>query len=326
MSMSARIILDSVGPNEVRLTTFELILPRIVLAEFNTHRMLSRNSASSRAIPVEKMLERTRTDPFIPDYWGKNQKGMQAEEELSRTQQDEARQIWQFAARNARNSAQALKDIGVHKQITNRLLEPFLWHTIIFTATELDNFIALRANKMAAPEIRKPAEMLVDVYHASKPMQLQAGEWHLPLVTRYDLMKSDGDNIVDFKKNPGGYFVPGVWVIQNTQAQTTWEEIEMDWLYWAKISAARCARTSYLTHEGKRDLSEDEGMYLKLTTSGHMSPLEHLAKALTRAEWERLAHLQATEWMESRIPVGNFYGWDQLRKQIKNEHNFGLLQ
>ena len=83
MSYDARIIADSMGPNGARVTTFELTMPRIVLAEHNTHRMYSRNAASSRAIPVEKMLTPIEEAPMLPVWWGKNQSGMQAREVLS---------------------------------------------------------------------------------------------------------------------------------------------------------------------------------------------------------------------------------------------------
>lgn len=303
---SARVILDSIGPNNVRLTTFEVTIPRIVLAEFNTHRMFSRNSASSRAIPVEKMLKRVQDDPFIPSYWGKNQKGMQAEEELSPEAQDIARRKWRGAKENARISAEELLEIGVHKQLTNRLIEPFMWHTIVFTATELENFYALRANKMAQPEIRIPAEMLIAAFEESTPMRLEAGEWHLPFVTNYDLRR----------------LATGTWAWEGVAPL---EPAKVDWPFWCKVSAARCARVSYLTHEGKRDLSADIARHDDLVSNGHMSPLEHPAMALTTKQWKALANAMAVEWIERRVPVGNFWGWHQYRKTIENEHNFRLI-
>ena len=311
---NARVILDSIGPNGARLTTFELTLPRIVLAEFNTHRMFARNSASSRAIPVEKMLRRVLEDPFVPEYWGKNQKGMQAEQELLKEEQECAEEEWLYARDRAVDSARSLLNIGVHKQLTNRLIEPWLWHTIIFTATELDNFYALRANKMAQPEFRTPAEMLLDVYHASKPMELEAGEWHLPLVTNYEVFLSDATH--------------RTWKRPNVEEDGRMRDQVMDqdeWKYWAKVSVSRCARISYLTHEGKRDLSEDIAKHDELLTNGHMSPFEHPAMALTRTQWQALARSMANEWIERRIPTGNFWGWHQYRKTLRNEHDFSKI-
>jgi len=303
MTYAARIILDSIGPNGARLTTFEVTMPRIVLAEFNTHRMFSRNSASSRAIPVEKMLARVKEHPFFPAYWGKNQKGMQADVELTSQEQDEAAYEWSRAADEMIARAEKLRVIGVHKQITNRLLEPFMWHTVVFTATELTNFFALRDSRMAAPEIQKPAHLIVEAYENSKPMQLRAGEWHLPFVAFQELLRG----------HDGEWF----GAILPTQE---------DWIYWAKVSAARCARVSYLTHEGKRDPNADVELYERLVSQGHMSPLEHPAMALTELQWRDQAREAAQLWAEQRIPVGNFWGWRQLRKELSHEHDFSLLQ
>jgi len=289
----ARIILDSVSPMGARLTTFEMVMPRIVLAEFNTHRMFSRNSASSRAIPVEKMIAKVIDDPFVPTYWGKNQKGMQADEELSEAVQGLAKAEWLGARNEMVIRSKSLLDLGVHKQLTNRLLEPFLWHTVVFTATELDNYRALRDSSKAQPEIAIPTRMLFELYDASKPTALLPGQWHLPFVTRYE----DEGLMGDLAAANGP-------------------------LFWPRVSAARCARTSYLTHEGKRDFGADTKLYESLAESGHMSPLEHPAKALSSITWEIESVRQMKAWIADRIPCGNFWGWQQLRKLIPFEHNF----
>lgn len=176
----ARIERDSITQYGERLTTVVCTLPRIVLAELNTHRDKSRSSASSRAIPVDKQIQRLLDDPFVPVYWGKNQKGMQAEEELTQEEIMKAKEVWFEARAQAINSAIDLKNVRVHKQITNRLLEPFMWHTVIISATEWSNFFNLRVHKDAQPEFKKAAEMILEVRNASKPKLLAAGEWHLP--------------------------------------------------------------------------------------------------------------------------------------------------
>lgn len=124
MGFAAKVVQDSVSPNGVRLTTMEARFPRIILAELNTHRMFSRNSASSRAIPVTRMMEQVRTDPFIPVHFGKNQPGMQANAELEGDARKCAEEAWLAASVDALRYAQVLLDLGLHKQITNRLLEP----------------------------------------------------------------------------------------------------------------------------------------------------------------------------------------------------------
>lgn len=290
MGYECRILADSLSPQGVRLTTMQVTFPRIVLAEFNTHRVFSRNSASSRAIPVQKQIQRVLEDPFIPTYWGRNQKGMQAETELDAFEQRNAQLEWLLARDHAVTRAKALLNIGVHKQITNRLLEPFMWHTVIVTATEWANFFALRCNPMAQPEIRIVAEMMRKEYVWSTPVDKRPSEWHLPLVPDYaDL----------------------------TAGQVGYSEKDI-----ATISCGRCARVSYLTHNGVRDPSADLDLAERLRTSGHMSPFEHAAVvAETHDEafnfWTHEGHI----W-ESGF-IGNFRApWVQFRKLIPNEEVF----
>jgi len=276
MSYSAKILKDSLSPSGIRLVTAELTIPRVVLSEFNTHRNFSRNSASSRAIPIEKMIERALNDTFIPFYWGKNQKGMAAEEELSPELQEAAQVQWLAARDQMIERVKIMSQIGVHKQITNRLLEPWLYQTIIVTATEWENFFGLRCNKDAQPEIKKGAEMLRDAIDVSTPKQLLGGQWHLPLTDDFDdLLKS-------------GFSIPEI----------------------VKISVGRCARVSYLTHDGVRDPKADIELCDKLLKSGHLSPMEHAARPFTH----RLD--PAHEF------YGNLRGWVSFRKLQPNERVF----
>lgn len=273
---SAKILKDSMAKCGSRLTTMEVTIPRIVLAEFNTHRVFTRNSASSRAIPVEKMIKRVTEDCFTPLYWGKNEKGMQANYELSIIEQEEANEIWLEARDNAIVSIKKLLKIGVHKQIANRLLEPFMWQTIIVSGTYWDNFFNLRRHADAQPEIRKPAMMMYELYNSSIPNTdlSKTFNWHLPLV--------EDDEVGDLLKS------------------FTINEIK-------KICVGRCARISYLTHDGKRDPLADIELADRLLTSGHMSPFEHAAIGLT-----------------SNIQCGNFSGWKQYRKFLPNEDVFRI--
>jgi thymidylate synthase ThyX len=301
VSYAAKILADSVSPNGHRLTTFEVTFPRIVLAEFNTHRQFSRNSASSRAIPVKKMLERVRENPFVPSIWGKNQKGMQASEILD--DEDEARAVfaWRELRNHARNAAWYLAGpeseggLDVHKQIANRLLEPWLWHTCIVSATEWGNFWNLRDNKMAQPEIHTIASLMHELYKASEPHPVNYNDWHLPLVPPDEAFNIEVADVV---------------------------------LTAAKISAGRCARVSYLTHDGRRDHAEDLRLHDTLLASGHMSPLEHPARPMNRTELELFARADKTwdaeaghwGWLRTRSHFcGNFNGWVQLRKLVPGE-------
>lgn len=294
MAYAAKVVLDSVSEVGDRLTTMEVTFPRMVLAEFNTHRMFSRNSASSRAIPVEKQLARIKEDPFIPVHWGKNQSGMQANTELDVADIALAKDEWLLARDYAVLQVEKLLEVGLHKQITNRLLEPFMWHTVIVTATEWSNFFALRANPDAQPEIRVIAEMMKGLYETSQPNLLKENEWHLPYI-----QPEERDGVFEFTENA------------------------------RRISAARCARVSYLTHDGNRDLSADMTLYTRLVSGGHMSPLEHVAKPAFHEEstpfqyrisgWDDGDPHNVSEWH------GNFKGWKQLRKFTFNEHDFSLV-
>jgi thymidylate synthase ThyX len=304
MAFDAKVLADSRSPAGYRLTTLEATFPRFVLAEFNTHRVFSRNSASSRAIPIAKQLRRVLDEPYVPIEFGSNQPGMQAGPALSGERRDAAQREWLRARDDAvrrvlglvtdpdaiaedddlaevlerveetiRNRAQPAEWLNVHKQVANRLLEPFMWHTVIVTATEWDNFWNLRCHPDAQPEIRLVAEGMRAAWEASEPAELDWEEWHLPLVRPED--REEGTPIESL----------------------------------VKISAGRCARVSYLTHAGKRDLAADVELHDRLLESGHMSPLEHPAQPLSADE------LRQSEWS------GNFRGWHPYRKLIPGEGN-----
>lgn len=303
MSFAAKVLADSRSPAGFRLTTLEATFPRFVLAEFNTHRVFSRNSASSRAIPIAKQLRRVLEEPYVPIEFGSNQPGMQAGPPLGGEKREAAEAEWLRARDDAvrrvlglvaapdlaagadlldvlgqvegaiRDRAQPDEWLNVHKQVANRLLEPFMWHTVIVTATEWDNFWNLRCHADAQPEIRLVAEEMRAAVKASEPAGLGWDQWHLPLVR-----PEDRDQVASI------------------------EDL-------IKVSAGRCARVSYLTHAGKRDLGADIELHDRLLESGHMSPLEHPARPLAETE------LKESEWS------GNFRGWHSYRKTIACESN-----
>jgi len=272
MGYNVKILKDSVAPCGSRLTTFELSFPKFILAQFNTHRLLSRNAASSRAIPIKKVIRLVEEDPVFPIKWGKNQKGMQAHEELSEDETKAAKAAWENMLSDIVHHAKLLERLGLHKQIVNRPLELFQFVKVIVSATEYDNFFYLRNNEHAQPEIAWVAREMEKAYNASEPLYLRTGEWHLPLVT----LAGVDDPL----------FVPaGIGSSLK------------------KISTARCARVSYLTHDGKRDYDKDIELHDRLVRSGHWSPFEHVAQALSTSERS-----------------GNFIGWKQYRKEFANEH------
>lgn len=279
MKINAEIIEDSVAPSSARLTTFILTFPRFILPEFNTHRAFSRNASPSRAIPVTKQILSVETEPFIPLAFNKNAKGMQGGENLTEKEQSEAVKEWIVARDAAVLSAKALLKLGVAKQYANRILEPFAWSKVILTATEFSNFFALRYHSMAQPEICELAKQMWEAYCNSEPKILKEGEWHLPFVT-----KEDSINVLS------GF---------NIEAEDVVNQL-------IRASVARCARVSFLNHEGKKpSFEEDNQLYHRLVGSApiHASPAEHQGQAHSQLSWS-----------------GNFKGWIQYRKLLENEN------
>ena len=287
--ISATIIADSISEKGDRLTTFVLTFPRIILAEFNTHRAFSRNSASSRAIPFEKMVKMVEEDPFIPIAWMKDHTGMQGTEYFKTGDKikgidalEWCKIMWLNARDYAVQEAKTLSTSRVTKQIVNRLLEPFMWHTVIVTASDYENFFALRAHEAAEIHIQALAYKMLEEYNKSQPKLLIEDEWHIPF----------GDNIDTIK-------------LQEVFNITSSEELED---YKLKIATARCARVSYMNFEGKDDYKADIALYDRLAEMGHWSPFEHCATPL-QPYYAR---------------TGNFKGWKQLRGTFFGENRNDL--
>lgn len=281
MTITAKIIADSVAPHGVRLTSVQLRYPRFIHAEVMTHRVFSRNASSSRAIPVERLIQDVLADTAMPIHWGKNQPGMQAREEHDATvrlyigddedrmpeyDEFERNEAWLRGRDQMIELARAFDTAGYHKQVVNRPLEPFSHINVLVTATEWENFFELRDHEDAQPEIQVLARAIKEAMGASTPQVLERGEWHLPYITR--------------------------------------EEMAVEHISTLKyVSAARCARVSYLTHEGKKStVAEDLALCQKLVGGRpfHASPFEHQAEpAPTRRRYR------------------NFRGWFQFRGQIE---------
>jgi hypothetical protein len=289
-----KILLDSRAPSGSRLTTFELQYPRFVHAELMTHRVFSRNSASSRAIPVKTMLARIKNDPVLPVWWGKNQSGMQAKEELQGEQLEQVMKTWLEWRDIALQYGDKISEQGLHKQIANRPLEAWMFITVIVSSTSYNNWFRLRHHPDAQPEIQFIAERMLHLYKASVPQELEAEQWHMPLMP----------DIAELKRE---------FSIQQLKA----------------ISAGRIARVSYLTHDGIRDPQKDIelGMGLGTRMPPHMSPLEHVAQALEPAVWHRMVRAELKRAVEADelfnpMMLGNLVGWKQFRKEFNTEHGF----
>ncbi len=270
-----RVIADSISPAGARITTL-LIYDywKLLVAEFNTHRACSRNSASSRAIPTDRFIQRILEKPFVPRHWGKNQKGMAAGAPLPQEDQDANDRDWLEARDTMLAIARRIQARGTHKQNPNRLLEPFMLTEIQVTATDWSNLLGLRTETMpdgtpmAEPHFYDAAKGILDALNASQPKLVLMGQWHLP------------------------------WV--NTDA--------IDWRDEAAVNAgkytsgARTGRTSYLTHEGKATTAEEDEIRCKaFITDGHFSPLEHQATPLRLAN-ARSGNLRGwTQWRKTFV-------------------------
>ena len=316
--ITAKILLDSVNPTGNRITTWILTYPRFFHSEVMTHRVFSRNASSSRAIPVKKMIDDVKYNPAMPIFWGKNQAGMQAKEELDDINKDKkilispvgnsadpcelmvttkraAQYEWLAARDSAVKHAEKMLELGLHKQTANRLLEPFMHITVLVTTTDHENFLSLRAHEDTQPEFQELAYNMLRLYQSKEPNKLKEGEWHIPF----------GDNL-DHKR---------IWkmVQESTHEKTPYGAEVFNGTHFndenlfretaIKISTARCARVSYLNFEGKDDYTKDIELHDILKNSGHWSPFEHCAMALDKPEQS-----------------GNFVGWKQYRKMFNGEN------
>lgn len=323
MTITAKIIADSISPSGQRLTTMELRYPRFIHAEAKTHRVmsiggveytltqdagfmsdpnLSRNASSSRAIPVEKMIQSVIDDPAMPIYWGKNQPGMQAKVELEGDEKRAAMRAWMDGMNQAVQCTQHMVAIGVHKQIANRVIEPWSHITVVVTATEWNNFLHLRDHEDAQPEIAELARCVRVELELGDPVLRKSGEWHLPYVGLNDWADAEvylrrGRITRDMPKFP--------------------ELVEL----LRKVSAARCARVSYLTHDGKApDIETDLALYERLVGSSplHASPTEHQATPDAQIESFEAGNYYL-DWANP-TKHGNLSGWIQHRKLLPGEN------
>ena len=189
-NITAKVVCDSINEQGVRLTTFEIEYPRFILAELNTHRQLSKNSSSSRAIPIKKMLSQIEDNMAVPVYWGKAKSGMQADEEVSKIDEVKSVLAWERSFNYSKERVKDMNDIGLHKQVPNRLIEPFQMMKTVITGTDFDNFFNLRLHPDSQPEICMLAYKMYKAMEESDPYELKVGEWHLPYVDK--LLDNDG--------------------------------------------------------------------------------------------------------------------------------------
>lgn len=239
--IDAKVIADSINPDTgKRITTLAIKIPRIILSEHNTHRSLSRNFSSSRAIPSKKLRKEAWEHPFVPIYWGANKSGMSADQQLTSFNLSMAKFSWKLAGKFAVMFHKMMEIVGVHKQTCNRIIEPWMSVVGTITSTEWDNFLRLRYDRNAQPEIIVLAKKIHDAIKASEPTVPENGI-HLPFIDEEERKTFPIDQLI-------------------------------------KISVARCCRTSYANCLGKKSQPEEDiKLYHRLLGNGHFSPFEHIA-------------------------------------------------
>lgn len=303
----AKIVADSINKRGNRITTFELEYHRFIHSELMTHRLFSRNAMSSRAVPIKKMIEQVRNNPATPIHWGKNQAGMQAGTELIGEKLSETKGEWFMAAQNAADSAEFMSQEGAHKQIVNRLLEPFQMMKTVLTATEFDNFFWLRCDPDAQPEIQELANCMFEAMKKSEPEYLEEGQWHTPYV----------EHMLKGGKFESYCLTEGDEVIKLLSEQEA-----------LAISASCCAQVSYRVLNSTYEKAMD--IYNKLASGRkvHASPFEHVATPMEYPMHDHFPEL-AMEYsaledgithcdIEGCAWSGNFKGWIQHRQTLDN--------
>ena len=290
----ARIIAHSKGydPNHNDLITFHLMYPRFIHSEMMTHKDFSRSAASSRAIPVRKMLSQVWNKPAMPIHWGKNQPGMQAAHAIQGWKKTVLRNLWMMCGRAVCVFVWVAMKMGLHKQVANRMLEPWQLMQVTLTTCKLANFYNLRIHADAQPEIRQLATLMRLAHHGSEPKILHAGEWHLPWITEGDIADVRG-------------------MVGTDEEQTKLLK---------KMSAARCARSSYANFDGKRSIDGDLATYSKLVDSEpvHASPCEHQAtpdQQITAVVSSGNTTTMERQWKNPPLH-GNLTGYIQYRNTI----------
>lgn len=319
----AEILADSLSPQGDRLITMKITFPRFILAEFNTHRMFSRNSASSRAIPFNKMVKMVEENPFIPIAWQKDHKGMQGTEYITGSLADANESDWLLARNNAITVAKSIAYNDTTKQLCNRLLEPFMWHTVIVTATEWENFFKLRC-----PEYEQRGEIFrskkdsvkhfKEIYNSRLGLPTNEIEWlkinksqaeiHIQAIA--ELMWDAMNESTPKELKPNEWHIPfGDNMDFDVLASNYGKDVAYDMMI--KIATARCARISYETlgDNPKIDYEADIKLHDVLVQNGHASPLEHCARVMSEEEYESFYNGQLSKGIEYFHPYDEEQGW-----------------
>lgn len=300
-NITAKVIADSISPSGQRITTLEIEYPRYILSELNTHGMLVKNSSSSRAIPIKTMIAQIVENGAVPLYWGKTKSGMQADGELEGHDLEDSHLIWGFASQSAISRALALHENGLHKQTTNRLLEPFQMMKTVITGTDWDNFFNLRIHPDAQPEFCMLAYKMYVAMKESVPTPLKYGEWHLPYVDSSHELSEEG-----FPRPRTLRYHTGE-VGTDSFKYLTLEEAQ-------RISASCTAQTSYRKSDDSLEKADKIFDMLIKADVLHASPFGHLATPVspTHREWDLETLHSVSLWEENCVNVPEIpFSWEK---------------
>lgn len=299
------VLKDSISPEGDRLISFHVHYPRVILSEVNTHCVITKNSSSSRAVPVNNFLETIESNPYIPTFIGKNKSGMQADEEISVSEKKQAVKLIKNHLKATCKLVRKLSDkagLNIHKQIANRYTEPFQYMNTILSGTEWTNFFNLRNHPDAEPHFHELAKCIQHAYNTSKPESLSPGDWHLPFI--------------DTERDSEGNLKYGL-INDNIFSELSLEDAK-------KISASCCAQISY--RKGDTSLEKAEMIWNKLINNepAHSSPLQHSGTPidynLLRNDEKKTFDIIGITHMDIKYNLwsAQFKGWIMLRKEYEH--------
>jgi thymidylate synthase ThyX len=291
-TITANIIKHSISKNSPEIATLHLRYPRLMHADFMTHRVFSRNAASNRAMPTTTIISNIENDLVLPLKHFKNQKGMYGSELLNENDTNNCNDLINSLWKETKEVVLKLDELGLHKQNKNRYLEAFQHIDVLLTTTEFENFFNLRCEIDAQPEIQELGNQIRIALKNSTPTVLQEGEWHLPFITDKDRATYDLETL-------------------------------------KKCSTARNARISYLKHDkNDPDLNSDLELFNDLYTKRHESPFEHIVRPITEKEFQLMETLQKIikedsngKYLNNPKFIANHNGWVSFRRELENGHS-----
>ena len=325
----AEIVAHSLSPQGDELISVLATFPRIILAEINTHRMLSKNTSSSRAIPFKKMVEAIQNDPFIPIAWQENHSGMQGNKYLNPNTVSHlaANKAWLRARDSAVKEAKELNDekmANVTKQLCNRLLEPFMWTTMLITGSKegWDNFFNLRCPQYhylfeffkSRKEILKASKN--GLYNDGRKLsdfteldwlKVNAGQAEIHLMDLAEKIYDTMNESTPKQLKAGEWHIPMISDLESVKLSTD-EQI--------KLSVGRAANTSYTVIGDGKELTLEQAVKIhdKCKELNHSSVFEHCARVPSQYEYDTSLKVEEKGWFR------NYKGFKSYRHIIETNN------